>query len=638
MKKFAFILLLLGTNINAYTQSLITYGNSIVKKDEFLRAYNKNNTVVTDKEKSVRDYVELYTNFKLKVKAAQELKLDTSEQMKADLINFRQQIENNYLDDPETIKTLQEQAFERSQLDLHVLHFFTPVSEGASPKDTLNAFQLTKDLFAQLKTGNEKYNEIVPANDIKLSDFGFITAFTLPYQYENIVYGLKPGQASEPYRTKKGWHIFKVTESRKSIGKWKVAQILFSLPPDADQQSISIMRLKADSVYDLILKGGDFAALAMIISEDKLTYLNGGEMAEFSTGKYEPAFEKELLGLKKDNDVSKPFVTSFGIHIIKRLSVTPTPSDKKDEVYQNELRNKISQDDRVKLSKDKFAEAAVKKTALKILPAVKESDLFRFADSVKTNTSSTTEDYPISKKSILQFKKETVKGLDWLNYVVNYTADPANNKEESNAVLWKNFQSASAVDYYRKHLEDFSPEFNYQLQEFKDGNMLFEIMEKNVWGKAGGDSAGLKKYYEANKEKYLWTPSADVIIINALSDFAAQEALDSMKAGVDWRVLIESRQGELQADSGRFEIAQINEGKINPVARTYSEIINNEDGTFTFYKFLRKYEMGQQRTFEDAKGMVINDYQNVLEKEWIAQLRKKYPVKVNEIVLKEILR
>ena len=489
MKKFAFILLLLGTNINAYTQSLITYGNNAVKKDEFLRAYNKNNTAVTDKEKSVRDYVELYTNFKLKVKAAQELRLDTSEQMKADLINFRQQIENNYLEDPQTINILQEQAFERSQLDLHVLHFFTPVSEGASPKDTLNAFQLTKDLFAQLKTGNEKYNEIVPANDIKLSDFGFITAFTLPYQYENIVYGLKPGQASEPYRTKKGWHIFKVTESRKSIGKWKVAQILFSLPPDADQQSISIMRLKADSVYDLIIKGGDFAALAMIISEDKLTYLNGGEMAEFVTGKYEPASEKEVLGLKKNNDVSKPFVTSFGIHIIKRLAVTPTPSDKKDEVYQNELRNKISQDDRIKLSKDKFAETAVKKTGLKALPAVKESDLFRFADSVKNNTSSSAEDYPISKKPIIQFNKENVQGADWLNYVVNYIADPANNKEESNAILWKKFQSASAVDYYRKHLEDFSPEFNYQLQEFKDGNMLFEIMEKNVWGKAGGDSA-----------------------------------------------------------------------------------------------------------------------------------------------------
>jgi peptidyl-prolyl cis-trans isomerase SurA len=429
-----------------------------------------------------------------------------------------------------------------------------------------------------------------------------------------------------------------VTESRKSVGKWKVAQILFSLPPDADQQSISIMRLKADSVYDLIIKGGDFAALAMIISEDKLTYLNGGEMAEFSTGKYEPAFEKEFLGLKKDNDVSKPFVTSFGIHIIKRLSVTPTPSDKKDEVYQSELRNKISQDDRIKLSKDKFSETAVKKTGLKMLPAVKESDLFRFADSVKNNTSSTTEDYPISKKSILQFKKETVKGVDWLNYLVNYTADPANNKEESNAVLWKNFQSASAVDYYRKHLEDYSPEFNYQLQEFKEGNMLFEIMEKNVWGKAAADSAGLKEYYEANKEKYLWTPSADIIIVNALSDFGAQEALDSLKSGMDWRVLIESRQGELQADSGRFEIAQINEGKINPVPGTYSEIIKNEDGTLTFYKFIRKYEMGQQRTFEDAKGMVINDYQNVLEKEWIAKLRKKYPVKVNENVLKEILR
>ena len=202
MKKFIGLLLLIYTNSNAYSQILISYGNNVVKKDECLRAYNKNNTSVTDREKSVRDYVDLFTNFKLKVKAAQELKMDTSEQMKADLINFRQQIESNYLDDPQSMQMLQEQAFDRSQVDLHVLHFFTPVGEGAAPKDTLNAFQLTKNLFAQLKSGNDKYNEIVPGTDIKLSDLGFITAFTLPYQYENIVYGLKPGQVSEPFRTK----------------------------------------------------------------------------------------------------------------------------------------------------------------------------------------------------------------------------------------------------------------------------------------------------------------------------------------------------------------------------------------------------------------------------------------------------
>lgn len=638
MKKLFIILLLVYTNVNAYSQTLITYGKNIVKKDEFLRAYNKNNSAVTDKEKSLRDYVELFTNFKLKVKAAQELRLDTSEQMKADVINFRQQIESNYLDDPESMKALQDQAFDRSQLDLHVLHFFTPVETGAAPKDTLNALQLTKKLFAQLKSGNDKYGENVPTPYIKLSDLGFITALTLPYQYENIVYSLKPGEVSEPYRTKKGWHMFKVTDSRKSAGKWKIAQILFSLPPDADQQARSNVKLRADSVYDLIKKGADFSALAMVVSEDKLTYLNGGEMAEFSTGKYEPAFENEVLLLQKDNDVSKPFTSSFGIHIIKRLSVTPTPSDKKDEVYQNEIRQRVLQDDRAKVSKDKFADLAIKKTGIKIFLGIKEADLFRFADSIKNNPSSTAEDFPISKKPIIQFKKENEKGVDWLNYVNNYISDPGNNKEESNAVLWKKYQSAAAVEYYRKHLEDYSPEFNYQLQEFKEGNMLFEIMEKNVWGKASADSVGLKKYYETNKQKYLWTPSADAVIVNAISEIAAQEALASLKAGIDWRELIEKRQGELQADSGRFEITQLNNGKINASPDTYSSIIVNEDGTYTFYKVISTYELGQQRSFDDAKGMVINDYQNLLEKEWIAQLRKKFPVIVNEVLLKLILR
>lgn len=638
MKKSFFILLALCTNINAYTQTLITYGKNTVKKDEFLRAYNKNNTSVTDKEKSIRDYIELYTNFKLKVKEAQELRLDTSEQIQADLLNFRQQIENNYLEDTQTMKMLQEQAFERSQTDLHVLHFFLPVTEGALPKDTLNALLLTKNLFALLNNGNENYHEFVQANNIKQSDLGFITAFTIPYQYENIVYSLKPGQASEPYRTKKGWHIFKVTESRKSAGKWKVAQILFSLPPNADNQYISEIKAKADSVYELINKGTDFRALAMAVSEDKLTYLNGGEMAEFGTGKYEPSFEKELLQLKKDNDVSKPFITSFGIHIIKRLSVTPTPSDKKEEVYQTEIRQKISADDRISISKEKFAETAIKKTALKTLPSVKQSELFRYADSARSNPAFLSNNDPISKKPIIQFKKENIKVADWLNYVSNYNSDFGNNKQESNAVLWKNFQSSSAIDYYKKNLEEYDSEFNYQLMEFREGNMLFDIMEKKVWGRAASDTAGLKNYYEANKQKYLWANSADVITVTAFSELLVREAMGSMKAGVDWRALTEIKQGELQADSGRFEIAQINEGKINPVPGTYSEIINNEDGSFTFYKFLQKYEAGEQRNFEDAKGLVINDYQGMLEKEWIAELRRKYPVKINETLLKELLK
>ncbi|MBU3713510.1 MAG: hypothetical protein FGM46_01015 [Ferruginibacter sp.] len=638
MKKTVFFLLILSINTNAYSQVLISYGKSVVKKDEFLRAYNKNNTRVTDKEKSIRDYVELFTNFKLKVKAAEELRMDTSEQMKADIDGFRQQIEGGYLEDTASMKMLQDQAFERSQKDLHVLHFFTPVNEPASPKDTMNAFQLTKELLSRLKTANDKYDEIVPNPIIKYADLGYVTAFTLPYIYENIVYDLRDGDVSEPFRTRKGWHLFKVVDIRKNAGKWKVAQILFSIPPNADKKKISEVQSLADSVYSTLKKGEDFSSLAAEYSEDKLTFMNGGELAPFGTGVYDPVFEQQVFQLKKNNEITVPFFTSFGIHIVKRLDVTPTPSDKKEESFESFLKEKILQDTRVQLSKDKFAATVLLKTGLKIVKGIKETDLFRYADSVKSNLSAGTERFLISKKSIIQFKKESVKGEEWLNFINNYFSDP-NHKNESNSFLWKKFQAMTAVEYYRKHLEEYSPEFVYQLQEFKEGNMLFEIMEKKVWGRATEDTAGLRKHYEANKEKYIWMSSADMIVVNATSEAAAKDAAERLKSGADWRGLLESRQGELQADSGRYELTQIEQGtSIKPVVGGISPVINNGDGTFTLYKYIKVYKGGEIRNFEDAKGMAINDYQVLLEKEWLAELRKKYPVKVNDAVLKTLLK
>ncbi len=637
MKKALFLLMLSAITLEGISQSLLTYGKFSVGKEEFLRAYNKNKTQVDSKEKAIREYVTLYANFKMKVKAAQEMMLDTSEQMKADVENFRNQIEEHYMNDEKIYQQLMQEAFNRSQADLHVVRYSINVEETADPADTLNKFQIIQHVYDQLKA-NPNTAPDVPA-EVKYTDMGFITAFSIPYAYENIVYKLNAGEISMPYRSKKAWHIFKVLSKRKSAGKWKVAQILFTSPENADNDTKAKAAATADSVYQLIIKGADFASMARTYSDDKLTYLNGGEMPEFGTGKFDVAFENEVVKLSKDGEISAPFHTAFGIHILKRISYAPTPADITDDALQFELKQKLSQDDRIKIAKDKFAKDIKVKIGLKIVATVKNADILRYADTVMLDMEmpDITATTPISNKTILTFAKGSANGQAWLEFVREFKSNPELYKGETNKEIWEKYISLTALDYYKKHLEEYNTDFKYQLQEFKEGNLLFEIMEKEVWSKASKDTVGLERYYAANKQRYIWGESADVLILNCVTEALAKQTLDSLKLGKYWKDLVDVKQGELQGDSGRFEIAQIGGDAQAPVG-TYSAITNNADGTATFIYYYKQYSNGDQRNFADARGMVINDYQAVVEKNWLDALKKKYPVKVSEALLSQIIK
>lgn len=646
MKKFYLVFALALSASAGFSQTFITYGNHTISKDEFLKAYNKNKTPVADRDKSLREYVDLYTNFKLKVQAARELGLDTLPQIQYDIANFRQQIIENYLSDNKGIERLVQEAFSRMQKDKHVLHFSAPVAAGAKPEDTLKSYKAIMDVYASLKGNSPDYGKIVQnaaasGTQVKNSDFGFITAFTVPYEFENVIYALRPGEVSKPYRSKNGWHLFKVTEERPSAGRWRVAQVLISFAPGADAESKAAAAKEAQSVYELATKGASFATLVKEYSDDKISFSNAGELPEFGTGTYSYEFEKEVLKLKEDGEISKPFATEFGYHIVKRLGHTPTPGDTSDLTFMYDLKQKIMKDARVNAEKEKFARDIISKVGLKKTNLVKEVDLLRYADSILTNpTIDQTKKYPISNKTILTFKNGNVKAGEWLAFVRENKSYGTQNVNLSNKQLWEKFVPAAAVNYYKNHLEEYNPDFRFQMQEFREGNMLFEIMERNVWSRASNDTLGLLNHYNANKSNFKWATSADVLIFNCSTSKIAEEAMTALKKGKEWRTIAEENEGSLQADSGRYEISQIIGANYagTPVKNSYTAIVTNVDGTATFVKYVNVYPADQQRSFEEARGLVINDYQQVLENKWVAALKKKYPVRVNEAMLKEMLR
>jgi peptidyl-prolyl cis-trans isomerase SurA len=628
-----------------FAQTLFSYGKNETSKADFLRAYNKNKPTTTDKEKAMREYLDLYTNFKLKVQAAQELRLDTISQIKYDVENFRQQVLENYLSDEKGMQALIDEAMNRASKDVHILYFSVPVANGATGVDTIKAYNAAKELYNNLTKGNA-YNEIVTDISSKFSttkyaDVGFITAFTVPYEFENIIYNTKVGTVSEPHRTAKGWNIFKVVEDRPAIGKWKVAQVLLAYPPNADNSTKQAVKSKADSVYGLLKNGLGFAEAAKLYSDDRTTYLSGGEIQEFGTSKFNNVFETNVIALKNDNDFGKPFETTFGYHIVKRLTHTAVPTDKTDGSYQFEIKQKVTQDSRINNEREKFAKDVMLKTGFKKLTSVSDKLLFNNADSLLINpTIERISTFPVSKKVIASFKDGTsVKGADWLNYMVENKPNGEMPKQPNN-IMWDRFTKQMVINYYKKHLEEYNADFKYQMQEFKEGNMLFEIMERNVWSKAGSDSMSLKKYYEAHKENYKWTASADVLIFNCATEKLATEALADSKAGKTWVAIAEASNNQIQTDSGRYEVAQI-PGAIQGAkisANTFSDITKNTDGSASFVKYVKLYDVNMQRSFAEARGLVINDYQNVLEQQWMSELKKKYPVKVNEVVFKEMMK
>ncbi|MEN9571980.1 MAG: hypothetical protein RL172_3211 [Bacteroidota bacterium] len=642
MKKIFLLLMAITALAGINAQTLFTYGNNTVSKDEFVRAYNKNKTPVADKEQSLKEYLELYIRFKLKVKEASLQKLDTLQQIQYDIQNFRNQLEENYLTDEKTVNNMVAEAFIRSQKDIHVLHFQVPFNERMNEGDAAKANKAINLVRESLLNGQTNYDALVDdisekVTKTKGTDLGYITCFSLPYSIENMLYALPAGAVTAVYKTKSALHVFKNEGERPSAGRWKIAQVLLAIPPDVTGAQLKVIEKRADSIYQQLQAGANFTELAKKYSDDRLTYMNGGELPEFGTGKYDLPFEKAVFALQKDGDISKPIYTGYGYHIVKRLQHTPTPTDKNNEEYLAQLKQQVQQDARMSIAKNNFIKDISTKTGFKRNTLVKDELLFKYADSVAA--SGIVKKFPISNKPLFSFPQSTVTGGNWLQFVNDYKLNPDVYKGESNAALLEKYSHTVITEYYRKHLHQYNPDFKYQLQEFKEGNMLFEIMERNIWSKAAADTNGLKKFYEANQAKYSWAESASACLFNCSNLQTAQAAASNIKNGKNWHTLVEESGGSILADSGRYELAQLQipTGTILKEGTVTNALLNAGDNTAGFVHILKLYPANQPRSFEEARGLVINEYQTYLEEKWVEMLKKKYPVKVNEAVFKTLL-
>ena len=639
----AAVALLFTGAVNA--QTLFTYGNKQVSKAEFLRAFNKNPGTDTDRRRALTEYLDLYVNFKLKVQAAYDAGMQKDATYLYETGNFKKQLSSNVINDESNIGGLTAEAYHRSKKDIHLAQVMVTYSGN----DTAAAYKKINEAYAALQQ-NKAFADVVTrfSNDngsIKNGgDLGYITAFNLSYDFENQAYALAPGSFSKPFKSSFAYHIFKNINERPAAGTRTVAQILFAFPPDAAVEKKAEVKRLADSVYNLLSTGNaGFDNMVLTYSNDVSTMHNKGLMPEITVGKYSAPFENAAYALKNVGDLSKPFETRYGYHILALHAVNSDIKDPvNDPAYAAELRTKVEKDERLKSAKQQQYKNWLTKSGYKPA-AYNSSDLWKFIDSFKTGKAIAVNSLN-ENSTLYSFTKQKIKASDFGNYV--RALNNANQLPRNYSDALQQYVHTTAEEYYGNHIEDFNSNIKNQLTEFNEANLLFAIMDKEVWSKAAADEKQLQQYYNTQKTKYKWEASADAVLITA-ADAAMADSLQQLiaKNADAWKtftmhnheeeghVHTEEAQPAIITDSARFELNQIPVGgRTNFTAGLTTAPVKNDDGSYTFAYIIKLHPAGAQRSFADSRGLVINDYQQVLENKWIAQLKKKYPVKINQAV------
>ncbi len=622
---------------SAKNDVLFTVADEPVYTSEFLRVYNKNlDLVQDDSQKNIDEYLKLFTNYKLKLKEAKSLGLDKNASYLKELDKYKKQLAKNYITDSKVTDALVKEAYNRMSYEVNADHILVKVNENATQQDTLKAYtEILKLRDRALNEGFEKVRaEVHNGQTLFGEKLGYFTGFKMVYKFENVAFNTNVGDISEPFRTRFGYHIVNVLDKRKSRGERTVAHIMLVAK---NQDSLSEKpEVKIQEIYKKLTQGESFKSLAKQFSDDKNSAPNGGKLKPFSGGQIRAkAFEDVAFNLEKEGDVSEPFKTEFGWHIVKLHKITNVPSF---EEMKPELVEKVKRDDRSKL----IDEALTNKLKLKYNIGV-EPNLEYFVSILNNDYFKRTWSLPDNfngRESLIKIGDKQFTNNDFAVYLLNTQRQRTKEAPFETLVSekYQSFLKESLIKYQEDHLESENEDYANIVAEYRDGLLLFDLMENTIWNSSKSDSIEIERFYEKNKANYFKPERINAVVavstkqktLKKVSKLLSKNMkLDQIKSLVNGNDKIDVIFTSDVMDAEHQALPEAFEFK-----KGVSKIYKHND-SFVVVK-VNEVLPKEQKSFNEAKGKVISDYQNYKEEKWLNDLKAKYVVKVNEDVLSDI--
>jgi peptidyl-prolyl cis-trans isomerase SurA len=620
---------------------LLTINSNPVYSSDFTKVFNKNlDLVVEESQKNVAGYLDLFIDYKLKITEAYAQGLDKNQQYIKEFKKYEDQLAKKYIYDKRIVSKLVEEAYDRSLEEINAEHILVLSNLNDSPNDTLKAYNKIKEAHVKALKGENftslviEYSEEPGAKKSK-GKLGYFTAFQMVYPFENTAYNTNVGEISEITRTSFGYHIIKINDRRKKKPKINVSHIMIFSNNDKKAED---PEERINELYAMIMQGEPFENIAKQFSEDKNTGVKGGQLKTFGPGDLKaPKFENAAYSIKNEGEIIAPIQSAFGWHIIRLNEKFSIPSF---EEQKDDIEKKVKGGARALIVTQAINNKIIKKYGFK----EGESYISYFNNYVNDSILSrkwTYSSIPLTENQILfTIGDHDVTYTDYAEYLRDNqkTIKKYANKESLLIDMYVRFKNETLKNYFKERLEVENKEYATIINDYRNGLLVYDVMNKNIWQIAKIDSTGLKNYYEKTKNNYNWKKRLDVDIYSSSDEITTKQVQTLLMRGEESATIKKqiNSDGKINiiAVSDVFEIDQseLPEGLI-PV-KGVSDIKLN-DG---FYVVVNIKEVIEPtlKEFDEVRGTVISDFQTEIEKKWMQSLRDKYEVKINNKSLKKL--
>lgn len=636
---------------DAYGQSdpvLMRINGEQVTKSDFEYAYKKANSSISAENQTIDQFLQSFIDFKLKVEQAKSLQLDKDKTFEKEYSTYLEQIQKPYITDSISAQTVARKIYDRLAENIQIGRLFVAFpTEHVLPKDTLEAYNKIVSIRKSAISGDSnKFEELV----VKFSDdsiskrssipgyMGWKTALMFDPRFEDAMYTTALDSISQPVRTNTGYYLIKVFDRRQDLGQINLSHIFFPYPyEDSDAAQKDSVRNQAQAVYEGLLSGANFAKAAQEFSSDQETASRGGALGWFGVNNPLPyVFEEPLFSLN-EGEISQPLEMDYGFHIFK---VVNKRYQLPWENLQGEIIKAISQNNRNELIKELEKNSLTKEFPYSVNASVYNqleaaAHTYHIADTIYFEKIT-----PLDNLVLVTIDSSEYKVIDFVRFLIE---NPNTNFTLSTDILSHkidDFILQKQQDAQKASLNERYPEFRHLTQEYYDGILLFDVMNREVWTKAQNDTKALQTLFDENPVKYKWdSPKYKGYVVHAKDKATLNKAKDLIKQYGNQDNLGQILYQKLNTDSIKsvyIEKGLWGKGENGFIDRTVFKVKNNRE-IVGYPQFLIEGKLiSTPETLEDAKGQVITEYQTILENEWIESLRQKYKVEINDDVLKSM--
>jgi peptidyl-prolyl cis-trans isomerase SurA len=612
---------------------LFSVDKSDVYVSEFMYLFRKNNQGKPEEltEPRIREYLDLVIAFKLKVAEAHHRGIDTTQAFIKEFTTYRDELKKPYVASSDDLSRLVKEAYDRLHEEVRASHILITATPDALPADTLAAWQKIMAIRERVTAG-EDFGKLAselsedPSAKGNGGDLGYFSAMAMVYPFEDAAFKTKVGEVSQPVKTRFGYHLIKVNDRRPASGEVEVSHILLS-GTDAKVKD------KAFEIYDQLKGGRKWDDLCREYSIDTNTKERGGKLPPFGVGALPgvPEFEAAAFALQTPGEISDPFQSKLGWHLVKLEKKIAVPSFAEAEPV---LKRRIARDERLQISQTAQLNKRKANFGFTENNAAREK-LERAADtSLVQGRWRTSLQTSVAAEPLFTISGKGVPVSEFLKYVKSTQRPSALTPVMYFRQLYDQFSDIKIGEAEDARLQVENPEYRNLVREYHEGIMFFSIMEKEVWNKGSADTVGQRTYYETHKGKYQGGDRVYARIYSSSDKQFLQEVREKAAKG----------DSVGQADTKRFKSVTSfrafgkGDNKVVDMVPWAIGIHEAEaEGMYYLVEIERLIPPGI-KAFQEARASVISDFQEEMEKKWVADLRKKYPVKVNKKAVKSVIQ